>query len=122
MKQNMGLIKAAVFNAIGVGHENATPRKDLPEAGACKDRDARKAIEELRINYAILNLADGKGYFIPTFTDEGINQAELYRRMQLARIKSIKKSLRGTEKFLKEARKQQAMQGQISFFKLLGGG
>lgn len=118
----MALIKAAVFNTIGVGEENAVGRDTLSGAASCTDRDARRALEDLRLCYAIINLSDGNGYFIPEFTEEGIKQAERYRKMQLARIKSIKRSLKGTEKFIKEAKKRQPMRGQISLFDRMGGG
>lgn len=39
-------------------------RQDLPKLFGCSDRAARKRIEQLQEKYNIVNLQDGKGYFL----------------------------------------------------------
>ena len=56
---------AAVYNAIGVGRENATSRGDLVRQTGLPDRAVRRAIEILRYDRPILTspyqtIRDGK--------------------------------------------------------------
>lgn len=44
--------------------KNHVKRQDLPKLFGCSDRAARKRIEQLQEKYNIVNLQDGKGYFL----------------------------------------------------------
>ena len=44
--------------------KNPVKREDLPRVFGCSDRKARKEIEMLQEKYNIINLQDGRGYFL----------------------------------------------------------
>lgn len=58
-------VTATVYNAIGVGKENATSRRELCRVTGLPDRAVRKAIEILRYDRPILTADNGMGYYIP---------------------------------------------------------
>jgi biotin operon repressor len=43
---------------------NPIPREDLPKVFGCSDREARQHISALQEHYNIINLQNGKGYFL----------------------------------------------------------
>ena len=67
----------SIIDLIPEGRENAIKRKDLVAKclrlglveGKDADRNTRRLIENARIDYTILNLSDGKGYYRPTKDD-----------------------------------------------------
>ena len=56
--KNLGIIQSAVYNALGVGRENAISRAELSRITGYRDRRIREAIEALRYDKVILNLED----------------------------------------------------------------
>lgn len=44
--------------------KNPVKRQDLPKIFDCPDRAARKQIEQLQKKHNIVNLSDGRGYFL----------------------------------------------------------
>lgn len=62
---------AAVYNAIGVGRENATSRQELAKKTGMPDRTVRKAIEMLRYERPILSVEGGKRLLYPTHKRTG---------------------------------------------------
>ena len=94
------LFSYAVYNALGVGPENARTRKELCAAVGCSDRNLRLAIEVLRHDYPILTDDDGKGYYLPTSDDRGRKQAVSWLRRQESRRESIRQAMRGARRFV----------------------
>lgn len=103
---------AAVYNAIGVGRENATSRGDL----------VRRAIEILRYDRPILTADNGKGYYIPLSNDQGRKEAERWVETQNRRCKSIRTAERGAKRFAKQGIKNGQIAGQLSLFGGIGNG
>lgn len=66
---------ATVYNAIGVGKENATSRRELCRVTGLPDRAVRKAIEILRYDRPILTADNGLGYYIPRTDAQGRREA-----------------------------------------------
>ena len=78
-----------IVGYIPEGRENAISRKSLGEIVG-DDRIARKMIEDARCTVVIINLQDGKEYYLPTS-----NEREDVVRWYLATLKRAKKILRG---------------------------
>ncbi len=89
---------ADVLNHIPEGRKKAIKHDKLRKVTGLNDRMLRRAIEQLRAEYCIINNQDGKGYYRATTQAE----AERYLRQEKARIKSLNKSLKGTRNFLKK--------------------
>jgi hypothetical protein len=113
---------AAVYNAIGVGRENATSRGDLVRQTGLPDRAVRRAIEILRYDRPILTADNGKGYYIPLSNDHGRKEAERWVETQNRRCKSIKTAERGAKRFAKQGIKNGQIAGQLSLFGGIGNG
>lgn len=109
------VLKYSVYNALGVGAKNAQTRKELCHSVGCSDRMLRKAIEDLRRNRAIITNDDGTGYYIPATTDEGRKETWYWLCRQKKRMKSIKRALRGAERFV-NTRTETGVPGQLSLF------
>ena len=86
------LFTYSVYNALGVGHQNAQTRRELCQKLHCGDRSLRRAIEALRRNYAILSKDDGKGYYLPETSEAGRDEARQWLKRQNDRMHSIKAS------------------------------
>lgn len=110
----------AVYNALGVGYQNALTRRELCQKLKCGDRALRKAIEELRRDYPILTQDDGQGYYLPETTPEGREDAAHWIRRQNRRIQSIKAAQSGALRFIGPRRHRREMLGQFSMFKETG--
>ena len=108
-------VKAVVFNAIGIGHDNATTRSQLRIKTGYNDRLIRQAIEDLRMEYVILNRDDGKGYYIPEPTAAGRRDAAGWITRQNRRIKSIKAATQGAMAFVRPV-KDKSITGQMDIF------
>lgn len=80
---------ATVYNAIGVGKENATSRRE----------SVRKAIEILRYDRPILTADNGLGYYIPRTDAQGRREAVRWIETQDRRCRSIKTAERGAKRF-----------------------
>lgn len=111
----------AVYNALGVGHENALTRRELCRKLNCGDRALRKAIELLRQDYPIITRDDGKGYYIPPTTPKGRQETVWWVKRQERRIRSIRLAQRGAEKFVRGIRNK-GVPGQLNMFGMMGGG
>lgn len=111
----------SVYNALGIGRENAQTRQELCQKLRCGDRSLRRAIEALRQEYPILTQDDGRGYYLPPTTPEGRQEASRWAARQDKRVKSIRMSQRGARRFAGGARSR-GVPGQISMFGRMGGG
>lgn len=58
--KNSDVIQCAVYNALGVGKQNAISRAELSRITGYKDRRIREAIEAMRYSKVIINLDNGK--------------------------------------------------------------
>ena len=90
----------SIVDLIPIGRENAIPRKILlslciqnkiVEDGASADRAMRMLIEKARIDYTILNLPDGHGYYRPSKDD--LMDLQRYIRQEEKRAKSTFKNI-----------------------------
>ena len=90
----------SIVDLIPIGRENAIPRKILlslciqnkiVEDGASADRAMRMLIEKARIDYTILNLSDGHGYYRPSKDD--LMDLQRYIRQEEKRAKSTFKNI-----------------------------
>ena len=96
---------------IGCGHVNAVTRKELIALTQTDDRAVRDMIEDARARgIQILNLSDGKGYFI-VGEDEG-NLLDRWNRQQWSRVKNIIRTIKGVN--------GNKIPGQLSFDELGG--
>ncbi len=92
-----------ILDYIPVGHKNAVTRQQLCIMTGISDRKVRNMIAETRRATPILNLQNGKGYFLP-------NENDLIDRMALRkfvnqeehRLKSIGWSLKAARDYAKE--------------------
>lgn len=112
-------VKAVVFNAIGIGHDNATTRSQLRIKTGYNDRLIRQAIEELRTEYVILNRDDGRGYYIPEPTAAGRRDTAGWITRQNRRIKSIRDATQGARAFVQPL-KDKSIDGQMDIFDYIG--
>ena len=55
---------------LNFGHKNPVPRSVLRTMTGLTDTAMRQAISRERLEYPILNMEDGSGYFLPDLTDE----------------------------------------------------
>lgn len=94
------LLSYAVYNALGVGPEQARSRWELCAAVGCTDRELRQAIERLRHRYTILTNDDGRGYYLPTLDDRGRRQAVNWLKRQERRRASIQRAMKGARRFV----------------------
>lgn len=86
----------SIIDLIPVGRENAISRKILTEkcvaAGLIdknavdKDRSMRKLVEKARIDYTILNISDGNGYY--RVSREDLQDLQRYIRQEDNRAKA----------------------------------
>lgn len=95
-------LKYAIYNNLGVGPKNAVSRKELCRRTGCGDRMLRRAIEDLRKDRVIITDDNGAGYYIPTTDASGKAQAAYWIARQSKRLKSIKKAMKGAERFVKQ--------------------
>ncbi len=79
--------------------KNPVKREELPRIFGCGDRKARKIIESLQENYNIINLQDGRGYFLAD--NETANR---YARQEMRRGISL---LRKAKKIMRRCSENQ---------------
>lgn len=103
------VVQSAVYNALGIGKENAISRTELAIKTGYQDRLIRKAIESLRKDMVIINL--DTGYYIPHSNAQGRCETYRWLKRQRSRMKSIKTATRGAQKFVDGKKKQ--FPGQI---------
>lgn len=93
-----------IVDFIPKGSANAVTRAQLMLATGLDDRAVRDAIEKARENIGILNMSDGKGYFLPDYSNPiDRAMADKFYRQQEHRQKAIRKSNQGLKKELREA-------------------
>ena len=88
-----------IENYIPEGRGNAISREALGNIVG-DDRVARKMIEDARCSVVIINLQDGKGYYLPTSNER--EDVERWYRATLKRAKKILRGLRSARKWLNE--------------------
>lgn len=80
-----------IADLIPIGRENAIKRSCLVNEcikhnlvkSADADREMRRLIQKARIDYVILNLSNGEGYYRPSFED--IQDLQRYIRQEKSR-------------------------------------
>lgn len=78
-----------VYNLLGKGHKNAVPLKTLMAFTGTSGSNIRLMIEKMvESGIPIVNLEDGKGYFIPETPEE----VHIARRKKYSRAKKLLKS------------------------------
>ncbi len=89
-----------IVTKIPTGHMNA--KTDLQLAGELNmtRRQVRQLISEARRTNIILNMQDGRGYFIPDKKDSDL--CERWLLQEESRLKRHALSLRAVRKFIKE--------------------
>lgn len=93
-----------IVDLIPMGRKKAITREALRRAYGCSDREMREAIETARKHKVIVNLSDGKGYFIPDPNDkEDVRLTVLYAAQEESRKKSLEQSLSAAYDFLAKA-------------------
>lgn len=120
MTKDFEVFTYSVYNALGIGHDNAQTRRELCRKLKCGDRSLRRAIEALRRDYPILTQDDGRGYYLPDTTPEGRQEAARWSSKQDKRIRSIRLAQRGARRFA-EGVKGKGVPGQLSMFGIGGG-
>lgn len=88
-----------ILDYIPYGEENAISREDLKQITGLTDRQMRKKIEIARETTPILNFQGGKGYFIPTETEQHL--VIRWIRQEVSRRRKIEIGILGAVKFLK---------------------
>ena len=92
-----------ILDYIKIGRENAVTRAELSKQIGISDRQVRDLIHYARRDTPILNMQDGKGYFIPDMeNEEEVLLLKSYVKQENARLKSIGWSLLSARKELKE--------------------
>lgn len=81
------------------GSGNALSREELSDLLNLDDRTVRDLIKQARRHVPILNMQNGKGYFIPVNEEKPLVDKWLNRETK--RAKSSLYSLRGAKEFLK---------------------
>jgi hypothetical protein len=89
----------SILDYIPYGEENAISREDLKQITGLTDRQMRKKIEIARETTPILNFQGGKGYFIPTETEQHL--VIRWIRQEVSRRRKIEIGILGAVKFLK---------------------
>ena len=88
------------IDMIPYGRENAVTREQLCVLTGMTDRIMRKALHELRRDYCIINLQNGRGYFRPVETDGPL--VKRFLKQERARALSSLWASRGAKEWLKE--------------------
>lgn len=89
----------SILDYIPYGENNAISREDLKQITGLTDRQMRKKIEIARETTPILNFQGGKGYFIPTETEQHL--VIRWIRQEVSRRRKIEIGILGAVKFLK---------------------
>lgn len=88
-----------IVDYIPYGHEHAVTRKQLRRMTGKGDRAVREMIFAARRETPILNLQDGKGYFIPT--EEECTLVTRYIAQETKRLKSIGWALKSAKRYMR---------------------
>lgn len=91
-----------VKDYIPIGSSNAVGRKYLSQVTGLDDRQLRREIHLARRDIPILNLSDGRGYYIPDMnTLEDRQKLLTYYRQETRRLKSIGWALKAVRQTLR---------------------
>ena len=91
-----------IYNCIPIGSKNGITKVELCKRLSMDERTIRKLIHEARRYAPILNLQNGKGYFIPDKNNEAdMLLLNKWIAQETNRAKSTFWSLRGAKKYLK---------------------
>lgn len=91
-----------ILDFIPTGSENAVTRVELCQRTGLDDRTVRDLIHNARRRIPILNMQDGKGYFIPDMnTRNDTDLLKWYVRQEESRKQSIGWSLKAARRTLK---------------------
>ena len=101
-------VKNLILGLIGCGPRQAVTRLQLQLATGLRDREIRSIIEELRRDYCICNMQDGRGYYLPDWEDSYSIRA--FIRQQESRMQAIERSLSGAKKELERREKVNGQQ------------
>lgn len=85
-----------ILDYIPCGEANAISRENLKCVTSLTDRQMRKKIELARETTPILNFQGGKGYFIPTETEQYL--INKWIRQETSRAKKIFRGMRRARK------------------------
>lgn len=107
--------ESEVYNALGIGSNNAKSRKQLCAELKCSDRILRETIERLRNDYPIITDDNGKGYYLPSQNAQGRRDTIRWLGRQDKRIQSIKAAQKGARDFIEPCKTNQ-ISGQINMF------
>lgn len=87
-----------LLSLIPSGRSNAISRKKLVELMGIPDRSVRLLIKAARRRTPIINLQNGKGYFIPTEEEKPL--VDKWLKQETARAKTTFWAMRGAREFL----------------------
>jgi hypothetical protein len=91
-----------IINLIPTGSKNAVERPVLRIRSGLSDRIMREEIHKARCKIPILNLSDGRGYYIPDMnTETDRTKLKKYVAQEENRIKSLEASLKTAKQTLK---------------------
>lgn len=102
LSQNCMKTKQEIQKLVDIlphGSGNAISREELCFLLKLDDRTVRDLIKQARRHVPILNMQNGKGYFIPDIKDKPL--VDRWLRQETKRAKSSLYSLRGAKEFLK---------------------
>lgn len=89
-----------IAEKIPLGHKNAKTDTELAGELNIPKRQVRRLISEARQKTIILNMQDGRGYFIPTEKEKDLCRDWLLQ--EESRLKRHALSLRAVRQFVKE--------------------
>ena len=92
----------SIIDYIPRGRANAIPRKKLAYITGLTDTKMRELIRQARHEKPILNLQDGKGYYIPDNKEE----VRRYIKQEEHRAKSIFANLKSAREYLDQLENQ----------------
>lgn len=91
-----------ILTYIPIGSKNAVTRTDLCRLTGLDDRAVRELIHIARRTTPILNMQDGRGYFVPNMKEKyDSDLLKKYVRQEKNRLKSIGWALKSARKMLK---------------------
>lgn len=91
-----------ILNYIPKGRENAISRDKLRQLTGLTDSKMRDLIRQARHDVPIVNLQDGKGYYIPTEVEE----VDRFIAQEEKRAKSIFANLQSAKEYRKKIKGQ----------------
>ena len=92
-----------IRNYIPIGSQNAVTRKQLKIQTGLNDRTIRDLIHYARRDTVIINMQDGKGYFIPDMNcEQDRYKLKRYMQQEDSRLKSHGWALKAARKMFKD--------------------